>query len=431
MNMRSFNAVFCLSTALMIPFFSFNVLRAEDSNQWPRWRGPGAYGSIEANDFPVTLDESTLLWKAPLPGKGCSTPIVWNEFLYLTAPVEEKDALLCFDWNGEEQWSTAFEKEDAGKHRNASGCNASPVTDGDLVFAYFKSGTLAAVTMDGEVRWEIDIVERYGPEDRFWDQGTSPVLTKNHVILARMHAGDSWVAAFDKATGELAWKQPRNYETPVEADQCYTTPLVIEFQGKQAVLVWGAQHVTIHDAATGEVLWACGGFNPEGKKLWPAISNPVIVGETLVLCYGRNDRRQPRLHGLRLAGSGDVTETCRLWSRDDTGAFVPSPVAWRRHVYLVRDGGEVECIDPTSGKTLWQETLPKSRSDFYASPMIAGRKLYAVREDGVAFVMSVTSASCEILSENDLEEPVIGSPVAVRGRLFIRGEKHLFCFASP
>jgi outer membrane protein assembly factor BamB len=344
--------------------------------------------------------------------------------------VEGKDAILSIGWSGDQRWSTTFGPETAGKHRNGSGCNASPVTDGSAVFAYFKSGTLTAVELDGTVRWRIDLVQRFGKDQRFWDHGTSPVLTDRYVIMARMHAGDSWLAAFDKATGDLAWKVARNYSTPVEGDQCYTTPLVIRHDGKEAVLVWGALHVTIHGAADGKVYWSCGGFNPDSYKLWPAIATPVIVDDMAVICFGRNDRDQPRLHGVRLSGSGDVTASNRVWQRDDIGTFVPTPAVYKGRVYILRDRGEVECIDPATGKTIWSDAFPKSRASFYASPTIAGGRLYAAREDGVVFVASVTNDRFELLAENDLAERVIGSPVPALNRIFIRGEHHLSCLGG-
>lgn len=395
---------------------------------WPSWRGSQGNGVAEPGDYAAQLDESTLRWQAPLPGKGCSTPIILDRNIFVTAPVDGDDAVLSFDWTGSERWRTVFGHEDPGKHRNASGCNASPVTDGDAVFVYFKSGVLAAVELDGTLRWQTNLVERYGEEERFWDHGTSPVLTEKHVVMARMHSGESFVAAFDKKSGELAWKVARNYEVPTEADQCYTTPLVIDYNGKESLLVWGAQHLTLHDAANGEVVWMCGGFNPDSSKLWPAISQPVIVDDMIVLYFGRNDRGKPRLHGVRLDGAGDVTATNRVWSREDTGAFVPSPALYEGCVYLLRDRGEVECIDPTTGDTIWADALPKGRGNYYASPLIAGGKLYAAREDGVVFVVKLNDDRMELLSENDMEESVIGSPIALSGRVFIRGEKHLFCF---
>jgi len=107
--------------------------------------------------------------------------------------------------------------------------------------------------------------------------------------MARMHQGESWLAAFDKATGEMAWKVPRNYKTPVECDHGYSTPLVIQHQGKESILVWGAEHLTIHNATDGQLTWSCGNFNPDGNKLWPAIATPVLVGDMAIIAYGRND----------------------------------------------------------------------------------------------------------------------------------------------
>jgi outer membrane protein assembly factor BamB len=110
---------------------------------------------------------------------------------------------------------------------------------------------------------------------------------------------------------------------------------------------------------------------------------------------------------------------------------VPSPVEYQGRVYLVRDRGQVECIAPATGKTLWSGTFPKSRSAYYSSPLIAGGNLYAAREDGVVFVANVEDGQFTLLSENEMDEPVIASPVPASNRLFIRGQQHLFCVAEP
>ncbi len=419
----------CHLTVIFLVLAS-GLANAEDQTNWPSWRGPQDNGSTESGTYPVEWDADHVLWKAPLPGKGCSTPVVWDRRIYLTAPVGKLDALLALDWSGKPLWQTTFGDETPGRHRNGSGSNPSPVTDGKSVFVYFKSGTLAALTLDGEVRWKTNLVERFGPDSLFWDHGTSPVLTADCVVMTRMHPGESWLAAFDKTTGKMRWKVARNYKTPLEGDHGYTTPLLIEHRNQEALLVWGAQHLTAHDAADGKVLWSCGNFNPDAKSLWPAVASPVIVDDIAVFSFGRNDRDDPRLHGVRTGGSGDVTATHRIWNRTDTGAFVTTPAAYRGHVYLVRDRGQVECIAPATGKTVWSAALPKHRSSFYASPLIAGGHLYAAREDGVVFVAKI-EGGFELLAENDMNEPVIASPVAVSNRLFIRGQRHLFCVEAP
>ena len=186
--------------------FVSSGLAFADSSDWRQWRGPGDNGSTDHGSYPVNFSANNVLWRTPLPGKGCSTPIVLRQTIYVTAPSQGLDALLAYDWSGKLLWQTTFGPEEEGRHRNGSGANASPVTDGESLFVYFKSGTLAAVNLDGTVRWETNLVDRFGKVNLFWDQGTSPVLTEKHVVMARMHHGDSWLAAFDKTNGRLAWK---------------------------------------------------------------------------------------------------------------------------------------------------------------------------------------------------------------------------------
>ena len=417
-----------LCTAILLSC-GFNLIAAERTANWPRWRGPQDIGSIDNGNYPVQWKPDGVLWKSELPGKGCSTPIVWNQRIYVTAPVDGRDSLIALDWSGKRIWQTGFGKENPGKHRNGSGCNPSPATDGESIFVEFKSGTLAAVSLEGKIRWQTNFVESFGKDTLFWDHGTSPVLTKKYVVKARMHKGESWLAAFDKTTGEMEWKVPRNYETPTEGDHGYATPLVIQHRGQEALLVWGAQHLTLHDVTNGKVLWTCGDFNPESKRLWPSIATPVVVGDIAVIAFGRNDRGIPRLHGIRLGGQGDVTDTHRVWKRTDIGTFVPTPVAYQGKIYLVGDKGRIDCLDPVTGKTLWTDAFPKHRARFYGSPLIAGGKLYAPREDGVVFVADVKDGF-KLLAENAMDEPVIASPVPTSNRLLIRGIRNLFCISA-
>ncbi len=411
----------CLAALWLIP-----ALGAQDEGNWPNWRGQSDRGSTSGGSYPVKWDASNVLWKATLPGKGCSTPVVWAKRIFLTAPVEGRDAALAFDWDGKALWQTAFGAEKRGKRQNSSGCNPSPTTDGRSVFVYFKSGTLAALDFAGKVQWQTNLVAGFGEESLFWDQGTSPVLTRDFVVVARMHHGDSWLAAFDKAGGRLRWKTARNYETAVEGDNSYTTPVVIEEQAKQIILTWGGEHVTAHAAADGQLLWSCGGFNPQGMGYWPTVASPVVVGGIVIVPAGRADRGQPRLHGIKLGGAGDVTTTHRAWKREDTGTFVPTPAVDRGRVYVLRDHGELDCLDPATGQTLWQGAFPKSKASYYASPAIAGGKLYAARDDGVVFVAEV-DGKLTVLAENSMGEQVIATPVPVANRLLIRGDNHLFC----
>ena len=419
----------CLTGIAALATFRLSATAAT-SDAWPNWRGPNGSGSISTGNYPVKWDASSVAWKVALPGKGTSTPIVHAGRVYVTAPDNSEDAVLAFDFNGKELWRTKLGPATAPKHRSlASSCNASPVTDGKGVFVYFKSGHFAALELDGKVRWKTNIVERFGREELFWDQGSSPVVTDQHVVLARMHSGESWLAGFDKMTGELRWQQPRNYKVPNENDNGYATPVPFQHEGKPALLVWGADHLTAHHAADGKALWFAGGFNPDATGFWPGIATPVIAADTVVVPVGRDDRDQARLHGIRLGGKGDVTATHRSWVRDDLGVFVTSPAAYNRRVYLLRHRGVVVCLNPANGETIWSADLPKHRTPYYASPVIANGLLYAAREDGTVFVARVAD-KFELLSENAMGERIIASPVPTAGRLFLRGDNHLFCIAG-
>jgi outer membrane protein assembly factor BamB len=420
MKMKS---LLLLATGMWIGF-------GAESGEWPAFRGPHASGSVEVGNYPTKFDANSALWKVKLPGKGTSVPIIHKNRLYLTCPDGGQDAVIAFDFNGKELWRTKLGPENPPKHRTlASSCNASPVTDGESLFVYFKSGDFAALDFDGKVRWQKNLVEQFGADKLFWDQGTSPVLTEKHVVMARLHAGESWITGFDKKTGDLRWRELRNYKVPLENDNAYTTPILFDNAGKKALLVWGADHLTAHNADDGKLLWSVGNFNPKGTQNWPAIASPVIAGNIAVVPAGRDDRNQASVHGIKLGGSGDVTETHRLWTRDDTGVFVSSPVEFKGRVYLLRHKGEIVCLDPSNGKTIWTAALPESRTPYYSSPVIANGILYAAREDGVVFSGKVGDRF-ELLGENAMGERIIASPVPAGDRLFLRGDDHLFCIAT-
>jgi outer membrane protein assembly factor BamB len=409
--------------SLLILSFTSNLL-AED---WPSWRGPSHQGSRGGENYPSEWSADTVLWKVPLPGKGASSPAVWKDRIFVTSPDQGVDAVLAFDLDGKQVWKTKLGKERPAKHKKlGTSSNASPVTDGEGVYVYYKSGTLAALEMDGSIRWQRNLSEEFGPQKLYWDQGSSPVIVGDLVILPRLHGGESWVAGFDKTTGEIKWKTERNYKVPAENDNGYTTPVPIQHDGEDAVLVWCSDHVTTYAADDGELLWSCGGFNPKGSKLWPPIATPVVVGDVAVIPVGRDDRMQAETHAVKLGGEGDVTSTHRLWDTDDFGVFVASPVAYEGRVYLLRHKGVVVCLDPKTGETHWEGAFPRAADAYYASPVIAGGILYAAREDGVVFAAKV-GEEFEVLSENSMGEQILASPVPFDGKLLIRGEKHLFC----
>ena len=410
-----------LSTHLVI-LLSINCAFA---GNWPAWRGEDASGSTTHGNYPSELNqEKNLLWKAPLPDKGCSTPIVWENSILLTSPINGEDSVLSFSMGGEKNWQTKIGPERKGRHLNGSGSNPSVVTDGKYLYALFKSGNLACLNFDGKIIWKKDL-SSYGKDTLYWDFGTSPILTSKHLIVALMRKGNSWLLAFDPKTGQVTWEKERNYKTPPECDHSYATPTLIEHEGKEAILVWGAERLSAHSAKDGEMHWVSTGFNPKQKKNWVVVGSQVVVGDIAIVPYGRGTH----MKGVRMGGAGDITESNLLWTRTDTGCFVPSPAVAHGKVYVLRDRGEVHCIDPKTGKSHWEDAFPRASSSYYGSPTVAGNKLYAPREDGVILIADI-SKGFKFLGEFDMGERVIASPVPVNDKILIRGEKNLLCFGG-
>ena len=395
------------------------------AGNWPAWRGENASGSITHGNYPSELNqEKNLLWKAPLPDKGCSTPVVWENSVLLTSPINGEDSVLSFSMSGEKNWQTKIGPQRKGRHLNGSGSNPSVVTDGKNLYALFKSGNLACLNFDGKIIWKNDL-SSYGKDTLYWDFGTSPILTSKHLIVALMRKGNSWLLAFDPKTGAVAWEKERNYKTPPECDHSYATPTLIEHKGKEAILVWGAERLSAHSAKDGEMHWVSTGFNPKQKKNWVVVGSQVVVGDIAIVPYGRGTH----MKGVRMGGKGDITESNLLWTRTDTGCFVPSPAVAHGKVYVLRDRGEVHCIDPKTGKSHWEDAFPRASSSYYGSPTVAGNKLYAPREDGVILIADI-SKGFKFLGEFDMGERVIASPVPVNDKILIRGEKNLLCFGG-
>jgi outer membrane protein assembly factor BamB len=366
--------------------------------------------------------EQNIAWEKPLPGKAGSTPIVWQDKLVVTCPIDGKNGVLAFDRSGKKLWEVTLGTERPGKHKKGSGTNPSPVTDGERIFVYFKSGDFAALDWNGKVLWHQNLQEKYGEDTLWWDLGTSPVLTSKYVVIACVQSPPSYVAAFDPSTGKEVWKVDRNLDAPEEAAQTYSTPLVTTWQGQEQIIVLGADHVTCHEAASGKEVWRVGGLNPEGERYFRSIASPVLAGDLVIAPYARGKS----LTAIRLGGQGDVTKSHVMWTKE-LGSDVPSPAVHDGKIYLCGDKGHVTCLKAASGEELWSKDLEKNRNAFSASPVVAGHLLYLLREDGKCFVMDTEGQ--DVKAENSLgeKEYTLSTPVLVDNEILLRTFDKLVC----
>ena len=419
--------LFALFVAALAP------LSPAGAENWPNWRGPALDGVAAGTGFATSWSpEAHVAWKVTLPGLGASTPAVWGDAIVLTCAIDGNDAAICFDRAGKERWRRSLGPEKAGKHAKATGCNPSPVTDGKHVWVYFKSGELAALDLaTGAVAWRENLQERFGEDTLWWDLGTSPVLTRDAVVVAVMQTGPSYLAAFGRTDGKLLWKHDRNLDAPEEAAQSYSTPLVVKGEERfgepaEVMFVLGADHVTAHDATDGRELWRVGGLNPGGEKYFRSIASPVVAGDLVIAPYARGST----LTAVKRGGQGDVTTSHVAWARKDLGADVPTPAFQDGKLVVCTDQGKVACLDAPTGKTLWEGELPKNRHAYSASPVLLDSKILVTREDGQSALLAGPAAGAgrfEVVGEGSVGEMTVATPVCVDGRIFLRTHNSLWC----
>jgi outer membrane protein assembly factor BamB len=239
--------------------------------------------------------------------------------------------------------------------------------------------------------------------------------------------GNSYLVSIDLQSGDIAWKTDRNIETQKESGDSYTTPHVVKVDGVETIISFGADHITGHDAKSGKLVWTSAGINPDNKGMWRAIASSVYTDGVVVVPHGRGDF----LMGLKAGGQGDVTKSNVLWRKKYSCTDAATPVAHDGKVYLLIDRGKnrgvINCIDAKSGKELWSGKLPKSASTYYASPIMIGDTFCAPREDGTVVMAKIKRDGLGEVVENKLGQSFIASPIAVDGKLILRGDTFLWC----
>jgi outer membrane protein assembly factor BamB len=289
------------------------------------------------------------------------------------------------------------------------------------------------VDRDGEIKWHVNLQDRYGEDTLWWDLGSSPTVTSNAIVVAVMQTGPSYLAALDKSSGDELWKTDRMLGAPEEAAQSYSTPLAVKVHGQDAIAVMGADYLTLHHASDGRELGRLGGFNPAGEKFWRSISSPVAEGNLIVCPYARGNT----LTAVNMDQLADAKgKEAIVWFRDDLGSDVPTPAADQGRVYVVGDGkgkkrGTITCLDIQTGKSHWSLQLPKQRGGltFSSSPLVAANHLYVTQENGTTFVIGpLDQSDPKVVSANEIRDDApftVASLVPIEGSLLLRSRHQL------
>jgi outer membrane protein assembly factor BamB len=198
---------------------------------------------------------------------------------------------------------------------------------------------------------------------------------------------------------------------------------VITEGDRKTLIIFGADHLTGHDPENGETIWVCGGFNPENKEYWRTIASPAISQGIAIVPYGRGRY----LAGIKLGGRGDITGSARIWEKKGIGTDVATPVVSDGKAYIVSFKGKTWCLDIQTGEEIWQAKLSGGKGMFYSSPILAGDKIYLIREEGMFYVCKITPAGMEVLNQTEFDDYFVATPVLVNEKILLRGEKNLYC----
>jgi len=412
---------------------------------WPQWRGPLATGAAPHGDPPLHWNEAegtNIRWKADIPGRGHSSPVVWSDRIFLTSavpfgtplpprpstapgnhdnlPVTHRHkfvALAVSRSSGKILWQQTLREalpHEQGHHTGSLASN-SPVTDGEHLFAFFGSFGLYCLDLDGQLVWEAD----FGPMQSLHGHGeaNSPALYKDTLIVNWDHEGKSFVVALDKRTGTERWKVERNEVTS------WASPIIIEHAGKPQVIISGTSRVRAYDLASGDVLWECGGLSAN------VVASPVSA-DGMVFAGSSYDKRA--LLAIRLDGAaGDITGTDQIaWRRFRGTPYVPSPLLYDGGLYfLTHYQGILTRVDARTGEDRPGSIRLDGIKNVYSSPVAAAGRIYVTDLEGTTVVVDSGDVP-RLLSRNHLSEPISASAAIAGRQLLLRGEKHLYCLAE-
>ncbi|HVW36998.1 MAG TPA: PQQ-binding-like beta-propeller repeat protein [Pirellulales bacterium] len=396
---------------------AFGQARGEN---WPGWRGPQRTGISGESNLPLKWSEKEgELWKVELPGSGISNPIVWEDRVFVTAsegPKQDELQLICLARDDGRElwrlrlWGTAPTLYHATKSNMAS---ASPVTDGEHVFAFYGTGDVFCVDFSGKLVWQRSLAGEYGEFENRFAATSSPLLYRELLLLQCDHYGDSYVLAIDKATGADRWKADRP-----DAWLSWASPQLapVGEGDEHELLVSGSHRLDAYDPLTGKKLWTVRGMSRE------CIPTPLFGHGLIYASSGPN----AQTFCIRPGGRGDVTASHVVWSNPRGVPFVPSTILVGDFYYLVDDKGVGACLDAHSGKLMWRKRFGGA---FTASPVAGDGKIYFCDESGKTLVVAADGKRYRELAQNQLGEPIYASPAISQGCIFLRTTGHLYCIA--
>ncbi|MBI2947967.1 MAG: PQQ-binding-like beta-propeller repeat protein [Verrucomicrobia bacterium] len=382
---------------------------------WPQFRGADTSGVTIQTNLPLAWDVKTgdgILWKSAIPLPGFSSPIVWNNRVFLSSGDENRRAVLCFDVaSGQLLWDRTIAAPAGSSTQlpesplQAGFAAATMATDGQRVYAIFATGELVALDFEGKTVWSKNL----GLPKNNYGHSSSLLMWRGSVLL-QLDQGDteerkSRLYAFDGATGRILWQRQRPVSTS------WASPIVVTAAEKSQVITLGVPWLIAYAANDGTELWRAECLNGE------ITPSPIFAGG-LVLAVSPSEK----LLAIRPDGQGDVSKTHVVWTAEDNIPDITCPVSNGELVFTLTTPGMLTCYEVKSGKKLWEHDL---EMEFQASPSIADNRLYLLGMKGTVMVVEATREFKE-LARSEMGEGIVASPAFAKDRIYLRTATNLF-----
>jgi len=417
---------------------------ALDAQDWPQFRGSSAGVAPDHPSLPDKWSSTeNVVWKIDIPGIGWSSPVVWGDHIFLTTVVNTsqqeppKPGFYLGDWpastaphrwmvydfdfkTGKIRWEREVSSTPPGRPRHLKNSYSSetPVTDGERVYFYFGNAGLFVFDMDGRPVWS----KKIGPfkTRNNWGTGASPVLHGDRLYIVSDNDEQSFLAAYDKRTGEEVWRVNRMEGTT------WSTPFVWENDLRTEIVTSGSDKVRSYDLS-GKLLWEFVGMS--------TISIPTPFSRFGLLYISSGYIAEPLrpAYAIRPGASGDIslkpqetTNTYIVWSARTGAPYNPTPVVYGDHYYTLFDRGFITSQDAKTGKEIYpRQRVATDASGFTASPWAYNGKIFAISEDGDTYVIQA-GAEFKVLGKNSLNEMTLATPAVAHGSLLIRTASKLY-----
>ncbi len=435
-----------LNPFLLLLLMQGSALSDPFAHNWHQWRGPNATGVSTTANPPIEWSEDqNVKWKVAIDGQGTSTPIVWNDKVFLLTAIDTgvKDpsipdpedqpktnffdikrpnaqyafVVLCLDRRtGREVWLQVATTKipHVGAHNDNDFASASPTTDGKYLYCWFGSAGLFCYDLDGKKLWERDLGEaKVGSS---LGEGCSPVLHGGKLVIVRDHAGPSTIEVLDARTGNTLWKRQR------DEDNAWATPRVIEHSGKTQIITAASGFVRSYDLESGEVIWKCSGLTGN------VIPCPLVDGDYVICMSGYQGYSAM---AIPMTETGDISGSEKIrWTTDRDTPYIPSPLLYDGLLYFNKSNQSIwTCLDSKTGEVLCGPERIGQLSNVYASPVGASGRVDMVGRGGSTLVLK-RSRQLQLIATNQLDERFDASPAMAGNQLFLRGAKSLYCIEN-